>query len=181
MTYIAAGAPGSHNGTLSKRIMNVAARTWTNPVWIGSLMWIVIHDMPIIQIPMRIMPPLSTRRNPRRWPCASRCADQALRSSVIKFASVINISPDTVMVVLNVQNDSIPACPVPNSEKNMCHQYGFSANSIDASTPAAMNRASRVDMDDVVAREAELNPKYDAAAVTKHSITVAAIASTTRP
>src|SRR5690625_4816813 len=99
----------------------------------------------------------------------------------MKLARVVNMSPETVSVVLNVQNDSIPASPVPSSEKNICHQYGFSANSIEASTPAAIYRASRVDIDAVVAREAELKPKYDATAVTKHSMTVAAIASTTRP
>src|SRR5699024_2753332 len=68
-------------------------------------------------------------------------------------------NPETVSVVLKVQKDSIPASPVPSSEKNACHQYGFSANSIDTSTPALINKASRVDIDADDAREAELNPK----------------------
>src|SRR5690625_3438454 len=99
----------------------------------------------------------------------------------MKFASVVNIRPDTVSVVLNVQNDRMPAWPVPSSEKNMCHQYGFSAKSIEASTPAAMNSANNVEIEVVEAREAELKPKYAATAVTKHSMRVAAIASTTKP
>src|SRR5699024_11356808 len=83
--------------------------------------------------------------NARRFPRWSRCAAHPERSLLIKLARVINTIPETVSVVFKVQKDSIPASPVPSSEKNACHQYGFSANSIDTSTPALINKASRVD------------------------------------
>src|SRR5699024_12668195 len=105
------------------------------------------------------MPSFIVRTTARRCPWWRRWSSQPERSILIKLARVINTIPDTVSVLLKFQKDSIPASPVPSSEKNACHQYGFSANSIDTSTPALINKASRVDIDADDAREAELNPK----------------------
>ena len=77
----------------------------------------------------------------------------------MKEASVVSTSPETVRVVLKVQKDRIPAWPVPSSEKNACHQNGFSASSMDTIIPDAMNTASSEDSERVEIRAAELNPR----------------------
>src|SRR5699024_1506167 len=137
----------------------VMASSCTNVVCIEWLTLIGTQDTPIRLIPMTTMPSFSACTNARRLPWWSRCAAHPARSRLLKLARVINTIPETVSVVLQGQKDSIPAAPAPSSEKNACHQYGFSANSIDTSTPALINKASRVDIDADDAREAELNPK----------------------